>query len=124
MEIWKDLIYSGYQVSNMGNFRSFVKNKDGKQLTCRLFSKNYLRVKIAGKWMNCHRLVAQMFIPNIYDKPQVNHINGDKGDNRVQNLEWVTQSENLKHAYRLGLLPHCDNIIRDSKGKILGYGKV
>ena len=50
-----------------------------------------------------HRMVAETWIDNPNNYPQVNHINGDKDDNRAENLEWVTQSQNMRHAYRTGL---------------------
>lgn len=53
-----------------------------------------------------HRLVAKAFIPNPDNKPEVNHINGDRFDNRVENLEWVTASENQSHAVRTNLKKH------------------
>lgn len=62
-------------------------------------------LKVNGKTV-CfciHRLLAQCFIPNPHGKPQINHINGDKCDNRIENLEWCTDSENKLHAWKTGL---------------------
>lgn len=67
----------------------------------------YLQVLLYrdGKRKLCsvHRLVADAFVPNPYERPQVNHKNGKRKDNRSANLEWVTASENRKHAFRTGL---------------------
>ena len=62
-----------------------------------------LRTKGKRKWFNVHRLVAQTFIPNPDNKPFVNHIDGNKSNNHVENLEWCNQSENMIHAFKTGL---------------------
>jgi len=69
-----------------------------------------------------HRVLAEYFIENVHFKPQVNHINGVKHDNRLENLEWVTQSENAIHSFRMGLQkptrPHMKKVINTITGHI------
>lgn len=103
-EIWKDIAgYEGlYQVSNFGR----IKSLRSKIILASLSSKSgYCYVGLAKNGMNkqksVHRLVALAFIPNSENKPEVNHIDGNKHNNTVKNLEWVTKSENMKHCRQI-----------------------
>ena len=101
-EIWKDVLgYEGkYEVSTLGNVRR--NGKLLKQLTNRQRG-DYKLVGLCGKKHRVHRLVGQSFIDNPNNKPEINHINGLKWDNRVENLEWVTKKENVVHSVEIGL---------------------
>ena len=107
MEKWKNILgFDGnYQISNYGNVKSFINNIILKPSIAskRNNKQGYKVVNLKGKLYYIHRLVAEAFIPNIANKPQINHIDGNKLNNKVDNLEWCTNSENIKHAYKIGL---------------------
>lgn len=108
-EIWKDIFGGKYQISNLGNIISlnYHREKRIKQLSKLNMPNGYITVKLCVdgkvKRYSLHRLVAEAFIPNPENKPFVNHKDGNKRNNNVDNLEWCTQSENQLHAVRNGL---------------------
>ena len=111
VEIWKDINdYEGlYQVSNFGNVKSLGNEFTRKERFLKLSpqSKGYLTVVLqknaTRKMVLVHRIVAEYFVSNPLNKSQINHINGDKTDNKVENLEWVSHRENLDHAIKNNL---------------------
>lgn len=114
-EIWKDVVgYEGiYKVSNIGRIKRLLKFRKYRDCNFKILSPvkdkdGYYRTAFTDinkktKNITIHRIVAKTFIENPSNKKCVNHINGIKDDNRVDNLEWVTVLENNLHAIKLGL---------------------
>jgi archaellin len=127
-ELWKDIKgYKGfYQVSNRGNIRSFIikktqlKAKEPSYLKPYINNSGYPSIDLSANYCTLiegrrkvykvHRLVALAFIPNTQNKPDVNHKDGNKLNNLLDNLEWVTKSENSKHMW-------ANNLIKPTKLK-------
>ena len=124
MEIWKSILgYENlYEISNLGNVKSLNYNHTGKPklLAFKHHKSGYLTVMLCNNGVNknksVHVLVAEAFIENSNNCPCVNHIDGNKQNNNVLNLEWVTYSQNTQHAINTGL--RLDSNMRGIQGPL------
>lgn len=119
-EIWSDIQgYEGhYQVSNLGRIKSLDRTvlrtnnspqpRKGKILKLTNSVKGYFQTQLCRggkrKTKVLHRIIAETFLIRVKDHNEINHKNGIKNDNRIENLEWSTRSKNMKHAFHIGLI--------------------
>lgn len=114
-EIWRDIEgFDGmYQVSNLGRVKSLYRTtkeitEEGRILKASIGKRGYWYVALFKDGKNhtktVHRLMANAFMPNPDNLPNINHISGIRSDNRLENFEWCTQKQNMHHAFRTGLV--------------------
>lgn len=109
-EIWKPVLgFIGYEISNLGRIRSLPRKFQPKSyiLKCNKTPKGYISVALSGGNKETRKLVHRLVLSSFTGDNktlQVNHIDGNKTNNILSNLEWVTQSQNITHAYATGLM--------------------
>ena len=127
-EMWMPVKgYEGqYEINEISEVRSLSNRNYYKIMPQRKGRGGYWTVRLSNKGKDAtlyvHRLIGFSFIKNLLNKPMINHIDGNKLNNSIENLEWVTHAENMRHAYKLGLvvsLPgRCKRIIDRCSGAI------
>lgn len=122
-EIWANIQNNpDYQVSNLGRVRSYKNNKLN-MIKGWVQNTGYLTVALDNKKYSVHRLVAETFIHRPKEKNIVNHIDGNKLNNCINNLEWVTVKENVQHAFKIGLMDNAIEMTRQNKIRAKRIGK-
>ncbi|PFA42012.1 NUMOD4 motif-containing HNH endonuclease [Bacillus thuringiensis] len=132
-EIWKPLVgfETTHEISNTGRLRRYsgyeLKAHEEKGKRSNILSRFYFKVRNEHTHTNhtvyVHRAVAETFLENPHNKPEVNHIDGNPENNHLSNLEWVTKKENMNHAFDNGLISTATKIYVDSLGEFRSISK-
>jgi hypothetical protein len=120
-EEWRFIKNTPYEVSNTGKIRRgqrLLRTPTGKKGVNNWYAHANLSVNNVSTTHYVHRLVAEAFLDNPENKPTVNHIDGDKTNNLVTNLEWATRKENIRHSWDNGLHENLRTALKNKRGKV------